>query len=341
VTGGKTSLRQLSGSFRRIALVVNPTAGIGFTRLGPILKDLIEAIHPALVTTDPFVRKDGTIDLDELSKRRHSSSSRSLTQRILQTSNPDLFLVFGGNGTARDVLEEIRRSGRRIPILSIGAGTTNLSPTISLSAAQAYELDLLLDLRPVDAVEFAAAGEKPQLAFIDILFSNGVVGGDGTGRPRLLSASEYSAGRRVECEVASVGTKRSAVTAVRADGAQDRIASGESICQVVVGPVWRDCSCFALAGGMSKLSLLGIPAAALVALTPVIIPAAPYSAVVEFEPFHTKLCSLPYGSEVRVAGLSDDCWVSADGSPLMRLNADAAVSCRPLEAAGLVYSVGV
>jgi len=92
VTGGKTSLRQLSGSFRRIALVVNPTAGIGFTRLGPILKDLIEAIHPALVTTDPFVRKDGTIDLDELSKRRHSSSSKSLPQRILKPSNPVLFL---------------------------------------------------------------------------------------------------------------------------------------------------------------------------------------------------------------------------------------------------------
>jgi hypothetical protein len=307
---------------RVVGLLVNPVAGRGAARNLEVARAAVRALAPERVITAAgdlghAAVPDATVVPDLLPEGRDGTL---VAARALLACNVDVLVVVGGDGTLADVAGVLADTAPDLPLLGLGAGSTNVGGLVTCRAGEVDSLaGATLDRSTVTALHVRWSGEQHALAFNDVVIAT-IVLGTLDDRVVDLDAAALLEGRRVPSRPSSVGGPSVNVTKHAADGECVVLGRGTEVATLVVGLV--DTTAFygkALIGGVGLSSLAGLPAGALVATAPLVRTQLPAADDAADEPLRTAYVGLAGGEIVRATGFDAPAVLCADGNPLRLL----------------------
>lgn len=290
----------------RIGLVVNPRAGEGGERNRTVTAAVLAALAPVEVIA-------GSVEPDV-------ESSRAITQRVARESanqGADALVIVGGDGTMADAATVLHDVGSRVPILGVGAGSTNAGALVSIEHTRVNELvGAVLEVRPVAALELRLPDGAKSLAFNDVVIGTTICGTAG-GKYVNLAAEPFMRGQAHIAVPEPVRSATATVTKSQRGGTELSVAEGEGVGSVVIGFTRiGDVRGQALLGGLGLSSAAGVPAGCLVASFPLVFAELGPKEHAEFEPLRSAYVGLSEGEHIRLGGLGGGAVLCADGNPL-------------------------
>lgn len=329
---------------RRLGLVVNPTAGGGREGTLAAAAAALAALAPAEVVTGP-----GELGEAACLRRRASDPGLAVTVAVpgsatgraatadlvvrAARSGVDALVVVGGDGTLSDAATALHAAGLSVPVVGVGAGSTNAGALVSVERAAVGDLAADLREETVTALALVLPGGERCLAFNDVVVGDTVCGTVG-GRFVNLAAAPFMRGERVLASPTAVRSPAARVTKAGADGREVEVGAGEDVGCVVVGFTRTgDVVGQALLGGLGLSSAAGVPAACLVASFPLVYADMDAATHAAMEPLRTAYVGLSPGEAVRLTGFSGGAALVADGNPLELLEPGDVVEVRVQEAA--------
>lgn len=315
----------------RIGLVVNQRAGVGGERNRAVAAAVLGALGDCQVVAGPH---DAADPADPATTGR---IAREAAER-----SADALVVIGGDGTMADAANALFAAGSQLPILGIGAGSTNAGALVALDHNQVSALaGAELAVHSVAALEVLVPGGGNSLAFNDVIVGTTVCG-TVAGRFTNLAAKPFMRGERVEARPQALRSPAAGVTKVTGAGADVRVAAGNDVASVAIGFTRiGDVQGQALLGGLGLSSGAGLPAACLVASFPVVYAELDRADHAAFEPLRSWYVGLSAGERIRLTGLGGGAVLCADGNPLHVMNPDdlaevrvVADACRVVRVAG-------
>jgi len=331
----------------RIGLVVNPRAGVGGERNQAVAEAVLAALAPCEVVAGPGEPSAAGPDLAHditAADRPAGCTTPATTRRIAREAvrqKADALVVIGGDGTMADAVNALFADGSSLPVLGVGAGSTNAGALVSLDHTRVSELATAqLETQPVTALELQLPTGDKVLAFNDVVVGNTVCG-TLDGRYVNLAAEALMRGERLEITpepLRSAGARVSKVTsnsapaafeATAADADELTIAQGDAVASIVIGFTRTgDVQGQALLGGLGLSAGAGIPAGCLVASFPLVFAELWPGRHTGFEPLRSSYAGLGAGESIRLTGLGDGAVLCADGNPLHRLRPEDVAEVR-------------
>lgn len=301
----------------RIGLVVNPRAGVGGLRNRALAEAVLAALAPCQVVAGPG--ESGT-------------TSAQTTKRIAREAayqQADALVVIGGDGTMADVANALFAADSSLPILGVGAGSTNAGALVSLDHTRVHELaGALLETTSVPALELRLPDGGKVLAFNDVVVGTTVCGTI-DGRYVNLAAEALMCGERVEATPEPLRSATALVSKLTGAARELRVAEGEAVGSIVIGFTRiGDVQGQALLGGLGLSCGAGIPAACLVASFPLVFAALGPERHADFEPLQSSYVGLDAGECLQLTGLGNGAVLCADGNPLHRLHPEDVAEIR-------------
>jgi phosphoribosylcarboxyaminoimidazole (NCAIR) mutase len=315
----------------RIGLVVNVRAGVGGERNRTVAAAVLRALGECHVVA-------GTVDTSDHSDPATTARvAREAVQR-----QADALVVIGGDGTMADAANALFASGSHLPILGVGAGSTNAGALVSLHHSRASDLaGAALAVHSVAALEVLAPDGSTTLAFNDVIVGTTVCG-TSAGRFVNLAAEPFMRGERVEERPHVLESPAAEVSKVTSSGAIVRVAAGADVASVAVGFTRTgDVQGQALLAGLGLSSGAGVPAACLVASFPVVFAGLERADHAAFEPLRSWYVGLSEGERIILTGLGEGAVLCADGNPLRVLRPVDRVEVRVVaDACSVVHVAG-
>lgn len=322
-------------SYQRVGLIVNPRAGAGSgVAVG---RTVIAALQPEHVITGPGplgedAARGRLADTARLTVVDLADSGRLATQRLAQEAQrlgAEVLVVVGGDGTMADAATALHALGATLPILGVGAGSTNAGGLVTLLATEADKLaGATTELAGVNALELRLPDGDTVLAFNDVVVSDTICG-TLDGRFVNLAAAAFMDGESVERAPEPLRCPDASVTKLRADGSDLPVSEGLAAGSVVVGFTRTgDVTGQALLGGLGLSSAAGIPAACLISSFPVVHASMSVPCHAAMEPLQSAYVGLSEGEVIRIAGFDNGAFLCADGNPLHSLKTHDAAEVR-------------
>ncbi len=303
----------------RIALAMNPRAGLGAERGLAATREVIAALRPAEVITNVTDPLAGAARVLRVGPTVGPGNATQAVAAEAARRGVDLMVVIGGDGTLADAATTLFTHGSKVPILGVGSGSTNAGALVSALPAQLHLLaaDRLVQV-PVTALLVTYAGGATALAFNDVVVATTVCG-TFDGEFANLDAAAYLRGDMRPGVPRPVGsaTARVSKTSSRGDVV---IAGGSEAGSVVVGfSNTGGLHGQALLGGLGLSAAAGVPAGCLVATAPLVVAGFDAERHAALEPLRSAYAGLSQGETVRIAGFGAGAILCADGNPLRAL----------------------
>jgi len=319
---------------KTIGIIINPKAGKGFPDNAAIARLAASRFQGAAIFTGPgktgaaaFYDDPRLVICDsgrEPGRRQTMTLASGLASRQV-----DLLLVIGGDGTLADVAYALvemaaappRMGTATVPILGIGAGSTNVGPLITCHGTAVGSLVI----ENLETTLLPAALVKYQGALLGIGFNDCILGftviGTLDGQVRDLDARAKMQGFNLLGQPGLVGTPLTLVERVSPSGIVE-VARGDWVSSVVIG--FSDPAFFgkAVTGGICLASYLHIPAGCLVTDSPMVRMETTRQEVLTLGPVRSQYISFDETMYIRVSGMRSGTAVCADGNPLMILSPD-------------------
>jgi hypothetical protein len=305
---------------RTIGLIINPRAGKGFAENAEIARLAASRFPEAAILTGPgemgAAAFTGRLPLEICNPGPGAGSQQSMAlARCLVSRQVDLLLVIGGDGTLADVAYALAGHQSGVPILGIGAGSTNAGPLITCQGAEVGSLDISrLEIAPLEAVLI-----KYQGAWLGIGFNDCVLGftvlGTLDGQVRDLDAQAKMNGINLPGQPAPVGTPLTLIERLSPSGTVE-VARGEWVGSVVIGFSNPAFFAKAITGGICLASYRNIPAGCLVTDFPIARIEITREEVLASGPLRSQYVSFDETMCIRASGLRAGTVVCADGNPL-------------------------
>lgn len=313
-----------------IGLIVNPVAGAGAERNLDLACATLDNLEYSAVLAGPAELGQTAAPEAQLipCPALHGRAASLWLARQMAAAGVNLLVVVGGDGTLADVAAALVSAGSRIPILGIGAGSTNVGDLVT---CRSESISLLRNanftVETLDALVATCNGEDLGLAFNDVVIGATVVG-TLAGRVCDLDALAFHAGERRVGRPQPVGTARALVK----KHLRDRVimvAQGEEIGTVIAGFAHHECFYGkAIVGGVCLTDLVGLPAGCLVSAQPLVRTQMTQDELAAIEPLRSAYVSLGEDERVEVTGLGSPAVLCADGNPLAALAFDDVVQIR-------------
>ena len=313
---------------RTVGVIINPKAGKGFLANAEIARLAASRFPGAAILTGPgemgAAAFTGSQRLEICTPAPGAGPQQTMAlARSLASRQVDLLLVIGGDGTMADVAYALAETQGAVPILGIGAGSTNVGPLITCHGAEVGSLDISrLEIAPLEA-----ALVKYQGAWLGIGFNDCVLGftvlGTLDGQVRDLDVQAKMNGVNLPGQPGPVGTPATLIERVSPSPLGTvEVARGEWVGSVVIGfssPVYFG---KAVTGGICLASFLGIPAGCLVTNYPIVRIETTCQEALAFGPLRSQYISFDETMCIRVSGMRTGTAVCADGNPLKILNTE-------------------
>ncbi len=314
--------------FKRLGLIINPVAGLGSDRNLAVARGVVNTLNPEQVVTGPgdlganAVANALVISLPDIQGR---AATQFLARQII-AAEVDVLTVVGGDGTMSDVAFVLVELGSSIPLLGIGAGSTNVGKLITCRGDAIHRLaDVSLRVHTVDALVACCGNHALGLAFNDVVIGTTVLG-TLAGKVCDLDATAFLAGKRKKGHPQPIGTDSALVTK-QSRGRYIDVARGKAVGTVIAG--FAQDSCFfgkAIVGGVCLTSLTGLPAGCLICDQPLVRTELTPDNLATIEPIHSAYVSFDEGDVIRVQGLGPPAVLCSDGNPLKGLTPEDVVS---------------
>ncbi|MCZ7357440.1 MAG: diacylglycerol kinase family protein [Candidatus Methanoperedens sp.] len=295
-----------------LGVIINPAAGAGKAVIENVAGKAIEIfrdcniVHPA-----PGNGRETTIRL-----------AGEIATRV------DAILVVGGDGTMSDVAYGLFIAGAPVPIIGIGAGSTNVGPLISVRPHEMERLDpYALKMHGVGGIQASLNKARIGLGFNDVVLGDTVLT-TLEGRVMQVSAVEFIKGKKKPAAPLKSGKKDSEICIERRDEVVE-IHKG-IFGQMFAAPLEERYLGKGLAGGTSLAAALGLPAGIAITSEPIINYSIGPEDFLAKEPIVTKTASFRKSDEVIVKGLREGTCLIVDGNPLVILRDDDEVRLRYL-----------
>ncbi len=303
----------------RVALAVNPRAGLGAERNIRVAREVLEALAPAqVITAAGELGADAAVD-SVLVALDGSGNATSQIAREAARRQVDLLVVVGGDGTLADAALALHSHGSSVPILGIGSGSTNAGALVS---CQADEFALLADgefeTAGVSALQVQTPDAEVALAFNDVVVGTTICGTVGAEFVN-LDAAAFMRGQQVEATPQALASASARVSKSGPNG-EVVVAGGLDAGSVVVGfSNTGNLRGQALIGGLGLSSGAGVPAGCLVATAPLVNAGFTAEQHAAIEPLRTAYVGLSAGETISLTGFADGAMLCADGNPLWAL----------------------
>ena len=321
---------------RTIGVIINPKAGKGFLENAEIARLAASQFPGAAILTGPgemgaaaFAGR-GDLEICALEPVVGPNLTMALA-RSLAARQVDLLLVVGGDGTMADVAFALvdNQAARptigssAVPIVGIGAGSTNAGPLITCREPDVGNLDI----SHLETVLLDAALVKYQGAWLGIGFNDCVLGftvlGTLNGQVRDLDAQAKMKGIDLPAQPSSVGTPRTLIERISpAPFGTVEVGRGEWVSSVVIGFSSPAFFAKAITGGICLASYRNIPAGCLVTGYPIVRIETTRAEVLASSPLRSQYISFDENMCIRVSGMRTGTAVCADGNPLKILSPD-------------------
>ena len=319
-----------------IGVIINPQAGKGFLENAAIARLAASRFAGAAILTGPgemgaaAFGSSQSLEICAVEPAVGSNLTMALA-RSLAARQVDLLLVVGGDGTMADVAFALVDSQAAppaigpaaVPIVGIGAGSTNAGPLIT---CQGPEVDSL-DIRRLEPVLLDAALVKYQDTWLGIGFNDCVLGftvlGTLDGQLRDLDAQAKMNGIDLPARPGPVGTPRTLIERVSPSPfGTVEVARGEWVSSVIIGFSSPAFFAKAITGGICLASYLNIPAGCLVTDYPIVRIETTGAEVLAAGPLCSQYISFDESMCIRASGMRTGTAVCADGNPLKILSPD-------------------
>jgi|GEM_PF-774554 len=311
-------------SWRRVGLVVNPSAGKDSAESLLSARKAMEKLGVQTVLTGQghlgaaaMSGWPGEVQVHNTTDIPNREETRRLARWIL-AQDPDAVIVVGGDGTLSDVARVCIENGCRAPILGIGTGSTNVGRLITCTGPRSGELELEeLELWSADCLFATVGNELLGPGFNDVVIGQTVVGTLDGARKDLDAAARLH-GRAIAGTPRSIGNSATQVTRT-APGAHTIVAEGESVGTVITGfaePVFFG---KAVAGGVCLTTMAGLPAGCLVCDMPLAQVGLSVQYLLSAPPIVSKYVSLSEEINIVVEHVNDGAVLCIDGNPLQLL----------------------
>jgi predicted polyphosphate/ATP-dependent NAD kinase len=263
-------------------------------------------------------------------------NGRDATIRLAgeMASSVDAILVVGGDGTMSDVAYGLFMAGAAVPIIGIGAGSTNAGPLISIRPQEIERLDPhALTIKAIGGILATLNKVQVGLGFNDVVLGDTVLT-TFEGRVKQVSAVEFMKGKKKAAAPLKIGKKDSEIYIER-QGKVVEIHKG-IFGQMFAAPLEERYLGKGLAGGTSLAAALGLPAGIAIISEPIINYSITPEEFLATEPIITKTASFRKEDEVIARGLMEGTCLIVDGNPLVILKLDDVVKLRYIPAAARV-----
>lgn len=303
--------------WRRVGLIVNPAAGSGVNESLVAARHVVERCGAQFVFTGPGQAGSaalsgwhGQVQVHNPESSAPSKQTRALA-RWMKEQRLDGLIVVGGDGTLSDAGIEV---GGTLPILGIGAGSTNVGRLITCCASRVEELSFAeLDIWKTDALLASVNDSLVGMAFNDVVIGSTIVG-TLNGQRCDLSAAERSHGRLTALRPRSIGNRETKVTRI-SPAERTLIASGEAVGTVVAGFAEPAFFGKAITGGICLASLTGLPAGCLVCNLPLAQVGITAQTLLNAPAVISQYVSLSEDTTIEVEHLEGDAVLCVDGNP--------------------------
>ncbi|MCE8428428.1 MAG: NAD(+)/NADH kinase [Candidatus Methanoperedens sp.] len=292
-------------NIKNLGVIVNLAAGSGGHAIEDVTRRAIEMFC------------DCCIIRPHLGRRREAT----MTVAAELSSFVDVILVVGGDGTMSDVAYSLFKEGADIPILGIGAGSTNAGPLITIKAMEFDKLDLhALTVQKVGGILTTLNNEQVGLGFNDVVLGDTVLT-TLKGRVVQVNAVEFMKGKKIPASPFRVGTTDSEVYIERSavEEVEVTLVHKGVFGQMFAAPLEKRYLGKGLAGGTSLAAALGLPAGIAITSEPLINYSIGHEELLDMEPIVTKTASFREHDEVVVRCLREGTCLNIDGTPLVIL----------------------
>lgn len=307
--------RQL-GRVARIALAMNPRAGLGTEVSLAVARAVIDVLRPVEVLTNVTELAGGPTKAIIVGP---PASGGNETHRVAEEAarrDVDVLVVIGGDGTLADAAGILFAHTSEVPILGVGTGSTNAGKLVTClpELLPALAPDRLVHA-PVTALQVSYAEAATALAFNDVVVATTICGTI-DGKFTNLDAAAFLRGDKMPGVPGSVTSPTARVSKSSARG-EIVVACGSDVGSVVVG--------FTNTGGLFGQALLGglglsaaaqVPAACLVATAPLVFAGFDADRHAAIEPLRSAYAGLSRGEVLRLSGFGTGAFLCADGNPL-------------------------
>jgi NAD kinase len=311
-------------SWQRVGVIVNPTAGRASTVSLAAARRVAENLGAKVVLTgegdlgaEAFSGWPGELRVHPAGNEIGCEKTRRVAQWISEQT-ADTFLVVGGDGTIAEVARILMETGSRIPIVGVGAGSTNAGRLITCRAAQAGDLRPEdLEIWNADCLVASRNGQLLGLGFNDVVIAYTVVGTI-DGKRLDLDAAEHIRGRLVPGEPRSIGKQETKVSKI-CGTTVTRVAEGEGVGTVVAGFAEPAFFGKAITGGVCLTVLAGLPAGCVVSASPLVRVGVSAQEILDAPPVVSRYVSLSDQTAIIVENTNEGAALCADGNPLCLL----------------------
>ena len=286
---------------KNIGVIVNPTAGAGSEFNENIALEAIKLF------------KKSNIIRPEIGKGREATMS------VVSDIAPeiDLILVVGGDGTMSDVAYTLFKENSTVPVLGIGAGSTNAGPLITIKASELWKLKDGFEVVETGGILASLNGKNVGLGFNDVVLGDTVLT-TVDGKVVQIGAKKFMNGIKEPVTPEHAGSDISEVR-IKRNGKTQVIHKGE-FGQMFAAPLEERYLGKGLAGGTSLATALCLPAGIAISSEPLINFSIGADEFLEMEPVITKTASFREQDEVIVTGLRENTCLNVDGNPLAILS---------------------
>ncbi len=315
----------------RVGVVANPKAGAGEDVVRETVCRAVDAVARArsswrivLLRGGFSARAAASTDAAQVELVKGSTlesvPSAGSAARSLLAAGVDALIGIGGDGTLADIASVIIDSGRPIPLLGIGVGSSNVGPLIRVhGTALTAERLAELDVASVHGIEAFCDGVRLGIAFNDVAFSN-LYFGTRSGRRVDLDAAAHLRGEDRSTKPRSVCRE---TTFVEKNGRTVIDGKLHRLAQIVASPLNLDeCSVYAgkaVSGLMSWGPYLGRPAV-LAGISDVAIRTQVDDQILaDVEPLHLYHVCFGPDDTISVGGLDPSAVLVLDGNGVRQL----------------------
>ncbi|MCD6136353.1 NAD(+)/NADH kinase [Candidatus Bipolaricaulota bacterium] len=308
----------------RAGLIVHSAAGRGeaaIRELLPILFSRLGGVFLLIVsgTVDFSVAKEEGMEFAQVDIP--VTDDFAFIERAVEAMlerEVDALIGVGGDGTLCAIANTIVAKEANVPLLGIGAGSSNVGPLVTIRGSDVERLNLssLVD-RPIHGIDVRVNNEHKGIAFNDVTFSN-IFFGTVDGARVDLDARAMIAGRKMETQPRSVCGKKTRVSKnglVMIDGLDTQMG------QIIASPI-NDALPYsgkAVSGLMCWGPYLGKEGVLTMASSVLIRTHIDQGAIEAVEPLTLRQISFGDGDSVEVAGLEGDAALIVDGTPICAL----------------------
>jgi NAD kinase len=311
--------------WRRVGVIVNPSAGSGFELSRNAIQTALSSIGAQEVLTGAgqtgaaaLAGWSGVVIAHGIGGAVGRDQTRILAQWLTR-QDIALIVVVGGDGTLADVAQVCVETGCRTPLIGIGAGSTNVGRLMTCRANDAAMLSAdRLETWNVDCLAASLNGELMGVGFNDVVIGCTIVGTI-DGRVRDVDAAARLRGEVKPGAPRSVATSETTVTRAGNDG-RLVVAQGLDVGTVVAGFAEPEFFGKAVCGGVCLAALTGLPAGCLVSSLPLVQVEITAAKLLGMPPIRSSYVSISEGTSILVEKVADGAVLCVDGNPLRLLN---------------------